>query len=70
MDHPQSAELLEDRHDFPCPYTFKVIGAAGASLEARVVECVQSSLGLDAPPQTRVRTAEGGRHEAVTVEPV
>ena len=70
MDHPESAELLEDRHDFPCPYTFKVIGASGTALEKRVVTCVQESLGLEDPPIASVRTAQGGRHEAITIEPV
>ena len=70
MDHPQSAELLDARHDFPCAYTFKVIGASGGALEERVIACVREALGLDAPPPTSVKTASGGRHESVTVEPV
>jgi len=69
-DRPQSAELLEARHDFPCPYTFKVIGEAGDGLEGRVAACVASELGMDAPPETSVKTASGGRHESITIEPV
>lgn len=69
-DRPESAELLEARHDFPCPYTFKVIGEAGDGLEQRVAECVSRELRLDAPPETSVKTASGGRHESITVEPV
>ena len=70
MDHqPPTVELLESRHDFPCPFTFKVIGQTGTELPDRVAASVQRVLGLDEPPGTRVRTASGGRHEAVTVEP-
>ena len=67
---PPTVELLESRHDFPCPFTFKVIGATGTGLPARVAECVRAGLGLDESPATSVRTAAGGRHESVTVEPV
>lgn len=69
-ERPPTLELLEDRHDFPGPYTFKVIGAAGAGLEARVAACVAETLGTEAPPETRVRQTEAGRHESITVEPV
>jgi len=62
-------ELLEARHNFPCPYTFKVIGKTGAGLEGRVARCAQDLLGLDEAPSTSVKTAAGGRHESVTVEP-
>lgn len=62
-------ELLEARHKFPCPYTFKVIGQTGTDLELRVAQCAKSQLGLDADPKTSVKTASGGRHESITVEP-
>ncbi|MEM9381637.1 MAG: DUF493 domain-containing protein [Planctomycetota bacterium] len=66
---PPTLELLESRHDFPGPYTFKVIGGANADLPERVARCVQDALELSAPPPTSIKTAEGGRHESVTVEP-
>jgi len=69
-DRPESAELLEARHDFPCPYTFKVIGEAGNGLEARVADCVTRELVLAEPPTTAVKSTSGGRHESITVEPV
>lgn len=62
-------ELLEARHSFPCPYTFKVIGQTGAELEARVLRCTRNLLGLEGNPVTSVKTASGGRHESITVEP-
>jgi len=71
MDHQSlTVELLEARHSFPCPFTFKVIGATGTDLRARASACVQGRLGLDSPPPSTVKTASGGRHESVTLEPV
>ncbi len=71
MDHqPPTVELLESRHCFPCPFTFKVIGATGTDLPARVTSCVQELLRLETSPSSSVKTAAGGRHESVTVEPV
>lgn len=69
-DRPPTIELLEERHEFPGPYTFKVIGAASDGFRESVAECVRAELGMDAPPETSVKTAAGGRHESVTVEPV
>ena len=63
-------ELLEDRHEFPGPYTFKVIGGANADLEARVASCAAQVLGANEPPKTRVKKTEAGRHESITLEPV
>lgn len=68
-ERPPTAELLEARHDFPGPYTFKVIGPADDAFEGRIVECVQNELGLPTPPSTRVKTTAGGRHQSVTIEP-
>ncbi len=70
MDDPlPTLELLEQRHDFPCPYTFKVIGVAGAAFESSVAECVRSELDLDETPSTSLKTTSGGRHQSVTIEP-
>lgn len=68
-DSLPTLELLESRHSFPCPYTFKVIGAGDIDLETAVAGCVRAELALDADPPTSVRTTEGGRHQSVTVEP-
>ena len=68
-DSLPTLELLEARHSFPCPYTFKVIGAGDIDLEASVAACVRAALALDTDPKTSVRTTEAGRHQSVTVEP-
>lgn len=65
-----AVDLLEKTHDFPCCYTFKIIGKADESFLARVVAVVREELMVEADPPYRVRQAVGGRHLAVTVEPV
>ena len=39
-----SAELLEERHEFPCPFTFKIIGTADDNFTARIVAQVREEL--------------------------
>jgi putative lipoic acid-binding regulatory protein len=63
-------ELLESTHRFPCPYMFKVIGRVEQGFMARVVAAVREELGQDADPPYRFRHTAGGRHVAVTLEPV
>lgn len=65
-----SAELIESRHHFPCPYTFKVIGFADANFTARVVACVRDELRLETDPPFSLRSTAAGRHVAVTLEPL
>ncbi len=68
-DKLPSKELLEERHSFPCPYTFKVIGEADEGFQARIKECVQRELRTNIEPPSSVRETKGGRHQSVTVEP-
>ncbi len=68
-DKLPSLELLEQRHTFPCRYTFKVIGAADEGFRGRVTACVQRELRTNAEIPSSVRETKGGRHQSVTVEP-
>lgn len=68
-DKLPSRELLEQRHSFPCRYTFKVIGEADEGFQLRVTECVQRELRTNVVPPSSVRETKGGRHQSVTVEP-
>lgn len=63
-------ELLEERHDFPCRYTFKVIGEADEAFERNVARCVQDELQLEDAPSTSVKSTAGGRHQSITVDPM
>lgn len=65
-----SAELLETRHQFPCAFTFKVIGFADSNFTARVVASVRDELQLQTDPPFSLRSTAHGRHVAVTLEPL
>jgi len=64
------SELLEKTHAFPCPFVFKIIGKAEQGFLARVVAVVREELAEESDPPYRVREAVGGRHVAVTLEPI
>lgn len=64
-----SIELLQQRHPFPCVFTFKVIGDASNNFTARVVAAIRDELGLELDPPYSLRHTAHGRHVAVTLEP-
>lgn len=64
-----SVEVLESHHEFPCRYTFKVIGAADDNFLARVVSAVRDELGLQTDPEYSLRSTKNGNHVAITLEP-
>lgn len=68
--HLPPLELLEATHQFPCPYTFKVIGEANERFVQDVVGAVREGLTLDFDPPYQSRESSGGRHIALTFEPV
>jgi putative lipoic acid-binding regulatory protein len=70
MGELPAIELLESTHTFPGPYTFKVIGKTDPGFVARIVAAVRDTLGCDQDLPYRVRESVGGRHIAVTLEPV
>ena len=65
-----SVEVLEAHHEFPCAYTFKVIGTAEGGFTGRVISCVRDELNLEADPPMSIRTTKSGNHVAITLEPV
>jgi putative lipoic acid-binding regulatory protein len=70
VDNLPSIELLEATHQFPGPYMFKVIGRSENGFVARLVAAVREELEHDSDPPFGVRSAVGGRHLAVTLEPL
>jgi putative lipoic acid-binding regulatory protein len=64
-----SIELLEDTHQFPGPYMFKVIGRVENGFAARVVAAIRDELEHPQDPPHRMRHASGGRHVSVTIVP-
>lgn len=58
---------LEDVHDFPCAFVFKVIGTNASNFAARVTGAVLMALGHDTDPEITTRESSGGKHLSVTV---
>jgi putative lipoic acid-binding regulatory protein len=65
-----SLDFLEQAHAFPCPYLFKIIGKTDQGFLARVIAIVREELTFETDPPFRVREAVGGRHMAITLEPM
>jgi putative lipoic acid-binding regulatory protein len=63
-------DLLNQTHCFPTRFTFKVIGLNRETLLSEVVTCVRSEMSYEDPPEYSVREARGGRHIAITIEPL
>jgi uncharacterized protein len=62
-----SLRALNDVHQFPGPFTFKVIGENSADFVARVVQAAVVVLGPTAYPNVRTRESAKGNHQAVTM---
>lgn len=69
MEQLPTLKLLEQTHQFPGPYMFKVIGHASEDFVARVVADVREALALVEDPPFTVRAGASGRHLAVTLTP-
>jgi putative lipoic acid-binding regulatory protein len=65
-----SIDLLEAAHRFPGPYMFKAIGRSENGFVARAVAAARQGMEADFDPPFSVRETPGGRHVAVTLEPV
>jgi uncharacterized protein len=70
MKNLPALELLEKTHQFPGRYMFKVIGRVENGFVARVVAAVRDELAFAEDPPYSIREAVGGRHVAVTLEPM
>lgn len=68
MDVPPPADLLESAHSFPGVYKIKAIGSNSDDFAARLVSAVRDELGQGADPDHSVRSTQGGRHVAVTLD--
>lgn len=61
-------ESLEANHEFPGPYTIKVIGANSEQFADSVLAATQEELSLDEAPHHGVRATPSGRHVAITLD--
>lgn len=69
MEYLPAIELLEATHDFPGPYTFKVIGHVADGFVGRVVAAVREELDCPTDPPYHLRSTTSGAQVSVTVEP-
>ena len=68
-DDFETLQLIEQTHDFPCPYLFKVIGHPENNFVGRVLAAVKRELSDDAEPPFSSRKSSKGRHVSVSIEP-
>lgn len=68
MDNRPSVELLESVHSFPGAYQIKAIGLAEDDFAGRVVAAALEVLSGPSELDATVRTTQGGRHAAVTLD--
>lgn len=63
-----SIELLNSTHEFPCVFTFKVIGRETDGFLVRALQAVRTALGIDTDPKYSFRQTQGGDHIAITID--
>lgn len=60
-------DKLNDVHDFPGPYRFKIIGPNNDDFASRVIQSVLNASGPNANPQVETRESSKGAHISLTV---
>jgi len=61
-------ERLEEAHEFPGPYTLKVIGEQTDDFVSSILAALQGELQLSDVPDHTLKSTPNGRHISVTVE--
>lgn len=70
MSQLPSIELLESTHQFPVAFTIKVIGHTQNDFVARILTAVRTVLDESVELPYTTRETSGGRHVAITIEPI
>jgi putative lipoic acid-binding regulatory protein len=66
-DREETLEALNQIHEFPGRFMFKVIGENSPELIARVVQAAVTVLGPRVTPAITTRESAHGRHQAITM---
>lgn len=66
-DHNSFLSRLEDVHDFPCDFVFKIIGENTTTFVTQVVQASVNAMGSSAQPDVDTRESSGGKHVSVTL---
>ncbi|GAC1303218.1 MAG: hypothetical protein NVSMB14_11830 [Isosphaeraceae bacterium] len=67
-DYRPSVELLESTHSFPCQYQIKAIGRTEADFVSHAVDAVVGELASALELDYTIRSTQGGRHVALTLD--
>ncbi|MCB2191424.1 MAG: DUF493 domain-containing protein [Deltaproteobacteria bacterium] len=69
VERQQALKRLEEHHDFPCVYMFKVIGYNSGELAQEVRRAAETVLGpIMGKNEIRSRPSSGDKYLAVTIE--
>lgn len=63
----ESIDLLNATHDFPCAFTFKIIGKHHQEFVQEVIDVV-SHFDINEDLEHSTRETPGGRHVSITLE--
>ena len=66
-DRESTLEALNQVHQFPGPFTFKVIGTNSPEFVAQVAQAVVVVLGPKSLPEVTLRHSTGGKHQSITL---
>jgi len=69
MGDEQFREVLEQRHTFPGPYLFKIMGHPEDQFLERVLATVRTELKLSDEPEYQLKHTSTGRYVSISVEP-
>ncbi len=66
-DRDSILDKLNDVHEFPGPYRFKVIGPNNDDFASRIIQSVLNASGPSANPDVETRESSKGAHLSLTV---
>lgn len=68
-EHQEALRMLDEHHDFPCIYMFKVIGYNSGDFAQEVRRAAEAVLGpITGEGELRSRLSAGGKYLAVTID--
>ena len=67
-DYRPSVELLESTHSFPCQYQIKAIGRTEGDFVSQALAAVVGELASALELDYTIRSTQGGRHVALTLD--
>lgn len=66
-DRSSMLEKLNDVHEFPGPYRFKIIGPNSDAFASSIIQSVLVVCGPDAEPEVTTRESSKGSHLSISI---